>query len=168
MPKTGELHIQESPDTPGHDGLEENDMLKEKQAKAHIQGPLQLLIITNPALVFRSRTALSCLDVISAQKPMCYFSGGQTKGSLTASREASSASGVSGKERLPNHRPSYRGFALSVLFLYCLPPSLIWAQDKFATSPLPSLSPVLSFYFKLAEFPHARFSIQTSANFHNC
>lgn len=101
MPKTGELHIQESPDTPGHDGHEEDDMLKEKQAKAHVQGPLQLLIITNPALVFRSRTALSCLDVISAQRPMCYFSGGQTKGSLTASREASSATGVSGKERLP-------------------------------------------------------------------
>lgn len=76
-------------------------MLEEKQAKAHVQGPFQLLIITNPALVFKSRTALSCLDVISAQKPTCCFSGGQTKGSLTASGKARHATGVSGKERLP-------------------------------------------------------------------
>lgn len=84
MPKRGELHIQESPDTPGCDGHEEDNGLEEKQVKTHVQGPFQLLIITNPTLVFRSRTALSCLDVISAQKPMRCFSGGQTKGSLTA------------------------------------------------------------------------------------
>lgn len=30
MPKRGELHIQESPDTPMHDGHEEDDMMKGK------------------------------------------------------------------------------------------------------------------------------------------